>query len=222
MGAVQVVEQLLLRLTPAGAACVLAALRQDDLVWQGIIQLDLAEKVAAGPQDGLEQWSPANFALAALDSGLSALDLRAVSTLTLPDDQLQYALTTLSGLKTAGKVTSSLIGAGLVALALRERFRLAHHWPADFDISGLDETAALSSLASIWQAGILCLYPFLPDPAEMLRAVIARLPAGLGVEWALHCLLANPASEENQRQRMLPLLVSLSPENKVHWLKCIQ
>ncbi len=223
---------------------VVAALRQDELIWRCIAGVngmgaDLRARVLAQGASQAEAWSPAALALIALDLPHTPQRLRADIQYPLESRLrrkiVQAAAAPLAPQPTPeGKEASGagfdeesagledLARAGLLALALRERRRLMGSWeglPYDLDKMALPNTPVVNFSPglplSFWKTPLACLFGLIPDPLEMLVSLVP--PGATADQHALvvHALLANPLSPEKAVQLFQGLL------SRVPWMEGI-
>jgi len=197
---------------------VLAALRQDPVIWGCLEETTYLERVLERCTAKPETWSPANLSLLAMDVQKDYPDL----TLEHLQGDLQYSLE--SGLRRKAAHTFEMVNrngveaepesstfqlscnplqqAGLIALALRERRRFVGSWQGL--IGELDQTSQEThntngkTLLERWGTTLACLYGMLPDPIELLRSLLNSAASPDQVKLVLHILLSNPHPPEKQ------------------------
>lgn len=173
----------------------LAAMRQDACIWNALLASPVTETLP------VTSWSPATLALAALQQPLELVSLRQLlpisSRLRLRAGRAFEHHTKPRSAFTP-TIQTDLAEAGLLALALRERRRLIGNW------EGLTSELRLADLNS-WRTPLACLLGMIPNPQEMLAALIADGQQPAWNALALHTLLSNP----------------LPPDEQADWLKAI-
>lgn len=181
---------------------VITALRQEPLVWDSLINTDLGMRALTISPAQPESWSPAALALQAIDEPLSLENLRVAPMQPLNQSLRNKASQTFEEWsKSSNASPLSLAQAGLVALSLRERRRLKGTW------QGI--TAELGLRANHLPGILACLYGLVPDPFELLRALLNPSGSSPQIELALHGLLSNPLPPEKQADILNVLLDEL-------------
>ena len=107
---------------------LLLALRQDDLVWRALQDPDFASLAFERLPNEAHAWSPAALSMLKLEDPPSLSDLRAVPLQPLDESQLRQASRIYEGWIQAPEVLKGLEDAGLLALILREQYRISGVW----------------------------------------------------------------------------------------------
>jgi tetratricopeptide (TPR) repeat protein len=185
---------------------VVAALRQDPLVWDSLQEPDFGEKALAEFGSQPEAWTPAGLAFLALEQPLSAA--------SAPLDPLlrQRALRAYESLVRqnlpAGDEQPTLAHAGLLALSLAEHRHVSGSWgnlPSDLGPVPTHDPA----FGRTWRTPLAILYGMAADRLNLLAELVypgAPLPF---MEIALHGLLSNPLPPVEQGQVLATLLRDL-------------
>jgi tetratricopeptide (TPR) repeat protein len=185
---------------------VLAALRQDALVWDSLQEPDFSERALAEMGAQPEAWTPAGLAFLALGQPLSAAGS--------PLDPLlrQRALRAYESLirqnQPGSEERPTLAGAGLLALTLAEHRHVSGSWgnlPTDLSPVPTHNPA----FGRTWRTPLAILYGLAADRLNLLAELIypgAPLPF---IENALHALLSNPLPPTEQGQVLATLLREL-------------
>ena len=145
-----------------------------------------------------EQWSPAVLALLSIDltaplESLRTLPLRPVSQSV--HERAQQALDEWT--TNQGATPLTLGKAVLIALALREG-RVASAWEKVF--------LSMDFTHPEWKAVFTCLYGLIPDPFDMLRALLQDSADKFHPRIAVHALLSNPLKADELRETLHDLL----------------
>ena len=185
---------------------VVAALRQDALVWDSLQEPDFGERALAEIGARPEAWTPAGLAFLALDHPISAAGE--------PLDPLlrQRALRAYESLVRqnppgAGE-RPTLAHAGLLALTLAEHRQVSGSWgnlPSDLSPAPTHDPA----FGTTWRTPLAILYGLAADRINLLGELVypgAPLPF---IEAALHALLSNPLPPTEQGQILATLLRDL-------------
>jgi tetratricopeptide (TPR) repeat protein len=157
---------------------VIQALRQDQIVWQSIQNEHLYERAFTTCGIDPHSWNPGVLSLLDLD-------------INIPIEELQS--TPLKPL-VKGQQAANIAEAGLVGLALRERLRLTGSWK---NFSGEILNSSGISL-TCWETPLACLYNFIPEPLDLLSALIYPGAPEPGVELAVHAFLCTPQSSPDR------------------------
>ncbi len=195
---IMIYQALTRLLSPAGAADVLAALRQDAMLWSRLAQPEFFKQVAAAARDSVQRWNPGTIALLALGSKLDVDALRA-SPMTEPGSPwLERSMQAYqSARSTPGAGPTTLEEAALLALALRERRRRAGNWSgitAEIQL----RTGLAGDIHAGWRTAIAILNALVPDPDELLKALLPHQTGRQSFEWAVHARLCQPAALSEQ------------------------
>lgn len=191
---------------------VIAALRKDTLIWESLqfTHGDFGQRVLARGSGRPEDYSAAALALLALDYPTPLKNLRSSPLQSVESSFHQRTAQTLD------EDTLTLEQAGLRALNLREHRLDKGSWVG---LTGELNEAAPTVLA--------CLYGMIPEPLEMLQAIIQSgdstssdfdsqaKPYAL----VLHSLLSNPIPLKRQAQILEGLVEGLSPQQRLILLR---
>lgn len=185
---------------------VLAALRQDKLVWETLNTCGSILQVPSDLDKQPESWNPARIAFLTLGQpvptpngtlslGIRQRAFRTYETLT------QRQQPTLDNLP-------PMIRATLLAVALRERLRLTGKW------DNLVEELKLAPF-EVWTTPLACLYGLVEKPDDLLHTLIVP---GVPVEifhLAIHALLSNPLPS-NEQINLLQSMVAKLPVSDLY------
>lgn len=190
------IAQIKQQLPPESLAQVVTALRQDANLWASLQQPEFSERalhLAASQSAGgkATAWSPAHLGLISLEQeGLFDV-LRAQPPQAVPEKLRYRAASTLEALVAEGPRDAhpDLVSATLLALALRERYRLEGDWNA------ISEDLIFAE-NGYWKLPLAILFGLLPEVGGLLAYLLdASQPDKLHT-LALHALLSNPFSLE--------------------------
>jgi tetratricopeptide (TPR) repeat protein len=214
-------------LNEAEISWVIAALRQDKTIWEGLQESHTIQRSLWQSEITPTHWSPALLSLLAEDeTRFEAIQLVEAlrSDLNHPLDAglkkksasvyettIQERRKGLLGLSHANP-EAALARGGLLALALRERRKLIGSWdgiPRELVKNGSNGDKYSTLSVKAWETAAACLYGLLPDPHEMLAAFIAPGGPPGGYILALHALLSNPMPPEETIKSILRLLENL-------------
>ncbi len=185
-------------LSPESASIVFKSLLVDPLLWAGLRDETFLKEIVAAAGELPASWSPAALALSSLGCETSTESLSAIS-MPAPERTLrQRALQIYEDTLRVGKQPTTITEAGLLALALRERRRLTQSWKG-MASEMASATGDPSNAMVVWRTPLAVLFGLVPDPFEMLEAL---LPAKKG--WPAfmligHTLLANPLQAEERK-----------------------
>ena len=221
---------------------ILAALRQDPVIWECLEETTYLERVLEQCTAKPETWSPANLSLLAMDVQKDHPDL----TLENLQGDLQFSLE--SGLRQKAAHTFETVNrnsievdpesstsqlscyplqqAGLMALALRERRRFVGSWQGligELDQASLEtHNTTGKTLLERWGTTLSCLYGMLPDPVELLRSLLNSAASPDQVKLVLHIVLSNPHSPEKQLEILKNQLTRLPLRESIIVLDCLK
>ena len=181
---------------------VIVALRQEPLVWDSLLATDLGSRALAQFSSRPGNWTPAALALLALEETISTESLRALPFQAIPESLHSKATKAYEAWPGSPDGASlPLSKAGLLALSLRERRRVQGTWQG----LAVEFETGYTSLPGV----LACLYGMVPDPFELLRALLIPGEGSPKVTLALHALLSNPLPEEKQADILNVLLDEL-------------
>ena len=206
---------------------VINALRQDQVVWQSLQNTKLAEKALSTCGDQPLAWTPGLLSLLALDVNITHEFFHSTPLKPLESDLRQRAYRTYESLakgKPGSELPEALLSAspesapnvntpnpspvdtlaeaGLVALALRERLRLIGSWN-NFSLELLNRPGVP---IKSWYTPLACLFSFIPDPVELISALIYPGVPLEGISLALHAFLSNPMPFADQLTNLQKIL----------------
>jgi tetratricopeptide (TPR) repeat protein len=195
---------------------VISALREDPVVWAGLLDPDLSKRVLIYCGDQGDKWTPGILALLALskpyDFGelseglLESLHVKYKSSASEKYDEFTqnpYPIVTIED-------------AGVLALALREKFLSQKSWEGLLDWISLDLTETQN--VSHWRTVLTCLYGMIENPDEMLLSLLSGDLTQEKLLCTSHILLSNPLEDELRAQIVLDIMDHLSIGQKVSWL----
>lgn len=188
---VKLIRELSTSLAQLDQAYVVRALRQEPLLWHSLEDEAFLAQALSHTSSQPQYWSPASLSLLALGAPDSFLQLKDNPEAAVDNNLRTQALSaydTRLNLAPSGSHPLTLPQAGLLALALRERWRLNGSWQELVDATS---TAPLT----VWKPVFACLVGMLANPRDLLEhLVIASGRQGLD-ELAVHAFLSNPLSQ---------------------------
>lgn len=191
------IAQLKAKLNEANWPVVAAALRQDAALWKKLQESDLGEKALAAAADDAARWSPGFLGLLTIEQVEIYDNLRAAPMGAVPEKPRYQAASVYEKLAAKNDEGSpsnpDLEEAAWLALALRERMRLAGSWAL------LNQDLSVASY-SFWQLPLACLLGLLPDPKPPLKELLKSENAPELNQIAVHALLSNPLPTEEQAE----------------------
>ncbi|MCL4256890.1 MAG: tetratricopeptide repeat protein [Anaerolineales bacterium] len=175
---------------------VVAALRNEPTLWAALQEAEFGTQAlqAAGAQR--IAWSPAFLGLLRLGQVGLHEELRA-ELLEPVAEKLRYqAASAYEQVATQGAgAAPGLEQAALLALALRERRRVLGNWEQ------LTQDLSIAP-ADFWKLPVAVLFGVLPEPQELLAALLRASDADLH-KLGLHALVSNPLTLEEQSAALL-------------------
>lgn len=184
--------------------------------------------IGAMQQDGFleevfqrgEAGSVADLALAAMDNPLRAAELREAELRPIPVALRASALQIYEFTHKTLTAPANLEEAGLLALALRERYRMTKGWHGLVNELTQGELSAKPGLAyEIWKTPLACLFQMVPDGLELCQTLVPRQKLQPGARWVSHILLSNPLEESEQARLFTLLMRKVSPVHQTAWLR---
>lgn len=210
------IAQLKDQLNQADWPIVVAALRSEAALWDKLQDNDFGQRALARAEGQPARFSPGFLGLLSLEQE-QHFDILRASPLNAVDEKLRYqAASAFEELATKGDETEKsapeLEQATYLALALRERFRLADSWEQ------LQDDLSLAP-SSYWRMSLACLFGMIPQPEALLAELLSPgKPAHLN-DLGIHALLSNPLSSEEQYSLVKDSVADFSVE---HWLPLLR
>ena len=206
-------KQFLLKIrqffNPSEAQQILAALRQDSLIWELFLDEQFREPFVAFAQGDAQVWHPVNAAFFSLNSSPEFLALARDPKVDLPESLKQMALQQVEEVRQSAQPSISLRSAVLTALGLREHFRIAGNWDAVISHIFSSEGPALPDK---WKTVFSCLSGSVNDWPAVQEALIRKTPVPFYVKTISHVILTFPAAQSEQVKRFVDFLAPLSFE----------
>ncbi len=209
---------------------VIAALRQDRVIWEKLQDASFQELALSQKLSVWTSLSPANLALIAIHAELPELGTgRATKLVEKLRADIQYqvepglrknAAQAYESLRSQGsektgrscsrrEAHSPIARAGLLALVLRERRRKVGSWDGLSQELLAQAKKSGRSLTRTWSTALACLYGIVPDQREMVRALLSPPASKELYRIASHALLANPLSPEKMSEEIQGILAGL-------------
>lgn len=214
----QFIQQLRNQLNEETQPWVIIALRQDQTVWQALLETNLAEKALNLLKDQPMAWSPGMLAILAMDLDLELNSLQAAPMIPINPELRQRAYqayeSLMNGLPQNHSPAASispleaLAEAGWAALALRERFHSTGSW----DIFIQELLNKTTEPVINWLTISACLFGLIPDPTTWMSVLIYPGAPVAGVTIALHAFLSNPMPLAQQLGILKSVLLKYSSD----------
>ena len=195
------IDRLTRLLREQNLSWLLPVLRQDFLVWNGVIDPEFIERFSqlnpAGTALTSADFSPARLALIALDHPTS---LKGPGNLidTVDSQLIQMAIRSFNDQMLLQDSPHYLAEAGLLALALADKYRATNSWNGLLDI-------LRNKPLSYWWSVLTCLYGMIDETSGLLDALVQPGASPYRYELAVHIVLSNPIPSYAQ----IDLLVDL-------------
>ena len=210
-------------------AQVLRALRNEPVVWEALKVTAFQKRLEEASTGVTHFWSPGNLALLALDAGIDTATLINQPTRPLESEFAKVADQTLKDMITGnlGKGEAlyaaeihrdpmqSLKFAGLIALALRERYLNEGSWLPVLLMRPEDKDP-------IWSAALACLFTYTPEPFAFLKSLINPDSVPNRVSQGIHAILSNPSSWKEQQVILHSLIDGFPQTALVNVLQLIE
>jgi len=201
--------------SPAESPALLAALRQDGLVWQSLSRAEIWQKAIPRLGSRLEAWTPAYLGLLALGSDCLVEDLRGEAPGSLPPELQKQVLGRLEKIEAPQDLSQAM----LLALALYDRRQGGHSWQeicSDF-LYPADWSDAQCFV--VWQTPLACLAGILAEPQEMLAALLAGKRFQVARQWVNHVIFSNSFLASEQIRILFDLLLAFPLAQQLEWLR---
>ena len=231
MPANEFLRQLDRNLSPEDVALVTAAMRQDSLVWDSLMQPSFATQALNRLGSAPGVWNPGRLGLLALGDPLEQDALRSDPLAALPAALQEKALQVYQYTQRTGAVPSALRDACLLALALRERRRLTGSWAGLLDEILPRTQSEDAHPFVVWRTALACLYTLVPDPDAMLKALLpksalkessgARTTGNTAFDFVVHTRLCQPAAIEDHSGVLMPLLHGMNVVGQLALLRAL-
>ena len=195
------------KLNDRQASAVLKALREDALVWQAVQKGEIpcpGEDVQVGDKDEMERFSAVSLLMVRLAGKDLVQEQSNPPHWELKPAGLREGIALFEKALHSASAPESLDEAGMLALILKERYRLSGGW------KGLVEELANggqtgTDLYAVWRTPIALMVGMLSERGDLLRALFAAGSELPGWRWAVHAILCTPLPAEEQAQTVLTL-----------------
>jgi tetratricopeptide (TPR) repeat protein len=189
---------------------VIAALRQDELVWETLQAYGSILQAPTEEDQHPESWNPARIAFLTLQQTLPSPN--AALSLGLRQRAFRTYETVTQHRQSNENKLQPMVRAALLAVALRERLRLTGKW------DNLSEELSHAP-CDIWRTPLACLYGLIEKPFELLQSLLTAGGSPDIHNLAIHALLSNPLPPETQTIQLQALMenLSISDRNNILW-----
>ncbi len=230
MEPVDFITQLRHLLSEADCQVVISALRQDPNVWESLRQPAIALKMLETAGMDIRLWNPAALFLIQLNNPEATGDLLqetlhvGSSLYSLSPDLRKKSVLEYEKAYRSCLPPANLEQAGLIALALRERRRMKGSWLGLGDEIRIEEDEEGKQLFNIWQSPMACLFAMIPDPKDLLSAILPPVTGDLPrnvLALVLHVILSNPLPLEDQVALLTSLISQSNPPAQLRWLQLL-
>jgi tetratricopeptide (TPR) repeat protein len=198
------------------AVLLIAALRQDEMVWNALQDAAVAAKLTQNEKGKLAEWTPAAI-FCTSESLPNPEDLKNLSLGIEAADRtkaIQYYETICRD----GQEPSTLEHVGFAALALRERRKLIKSWDNLTEEIIQDNSGSENDVQRRWKSIIAILAGMIPDE-EALFGEILGLRGKLGRELVSHAILSNPLTVKERVNLLSSLMINLDLSAQIDWLQ---
>jgi tetratricopeptide (TPR) repeat protein len=181
---------------------ILPNLRQDNVVWNYLTQLnhldDFIQDGSIGAVLTPEDLAPSKLALRALGQ-IDLANNETWNILESIDDQIvKSAIRSFNDLSIFLADRQNLATAGLLALALANKYQTSSSWTGVLEV--IRDKPDYS-----WQTAFTCLYGLLKNPAGLLNSLVQPGASAERFSIAVHIVLSNPLSSAEQIEIFLGL-----------------
>ena len=197
---------------------LIAALRQDPLVWQSLHDDAFLAKVLKKAKSDPMVWCPANLAILGLGVEVS-LPILQTGLNPLSDSALGLlASSKYEETITSRQIPATLSQAGLIALGMRERAAAAGSVEPIVESILPPSAGEYKNTYQVWRTPLTALFGMLPDPKELLDILLPKQGSKIRIDWISHIVLSDPAPQETQVNTLYELISRVSLEIQVGWL----
>ncbi len=193
--------------SPSEAQQILAALRQDALIWGQFLDELFRERFVEFAQKDPKMWGSVNAAILSLDSEFETKTLAKTPKMALTVQIKQASLEEVEEARHGLQQTIPLRSAVLTAFGLREHFRIAGNW--DAVVSELSIPASRSATGG-WKTVFTCLSGMVEDWLSVQDTLVRRTPVTFYVPIMAHVILSTPAAQDEQIKRFVDFLSLLT------------
>lgn len=178
---------------------VVAALRQDAIVWNSLLEEEFSAVALEQAGDRASNWSPAYLALTTLELS-SLFDKLRQTPMKGIDNRLKRRAANVCEeyLSEERNTPAELSEAGLIALDLRERHRMSGAWDGVLEILKIKPT-------SFWYTPLACLLGMLAEPKEFMISILNHDLQGDQIDLAIHAYCSNPIPPDRQVQDLISI-----------------
>lgn len=197
---------------------VVSALRNQSILWEKLANEDFGKKALEVSEGIPAKMSPGFLALLSLSQEHNFEALRNEPMQPVGESLRLQANSTyenLAGNENQNHASTPDVQQALsLALALRERYRLAGSW------ENLRDDLAIAELG-FWHLSIACLYSLLPNPADLLSELINEQSTDGHKDLALNALFSNPLSIVDQFAHVQKASKTFSAQHRLSLLRLI-
>jgi len=180
---------------------LIRTLRHDPIVWDALANQGLARRGLSILPGNPDQWSPAVLGLLSIDLTAPMESLRTLPMRPVSQAVRERALKAEEAwIANKGSVQLALGEAVLIAIAYRDA-RLGSSWDHIFQTMDFSRPG--------WNTVISCLYGLIPDPYDMLKALLPANGQVFQPAPVIHALLSNPLPPEEQNSTLHDLFKEL-------------
>jgi tetratricopeptide (TPR) repeat protein len=198
------------------ASILIAAIRQDDLVWNALQDPLLDNKLVSCPQPEFSQWTPA--AIFCLTAALpSPEDLKNLS-LSVDGNMRQTSILHYEKIAREGNSPKDLSQAGFAALALRERRKLLKGWDNLADEIQLTENKTDNFTLQQWRTVISVLAGIIPDQETLFNELLG-LSGKIGRDLVSHAILSTPCKQKERVNILAGLMIGMDLASQIDWMQ---
>lgn len=202
--------------TEKDASQLIAALRQDELVWEALQDELLSVKLVQESNSELLKWTPAAI-FCQLESLPAPEDLKNLS-LGVDGKIKQTSIQNYEAICRNGKIPENLSQAGFAAMALRERRKLINGWENFADEIEQNASQTDGELLARWKTIIAILIGLTPDN-ESLFSELLSLHGKIGRELVSHAVLSVPSSIKDRVNVLSTLMIRMELPGQIDWLQ---
>jgi tetratricopeptide (TPR) repeat protein len=172
------------------------ALMQDEIIWSALGSADFVEKLESGWPQATANISPTTLALFAVDPQVVSACYPDAS---LPAGILEEAMLGYESYRTQNYPVVSIRDAGLLAIAVFEKYRQANDWgKVLFEICDGNSKKGEDFLLKYWKTPLIVLSGMVDDPREFFQELYQAGSRNGVIKLFPHLILAQPKTVEEQ------------------------
>jgi hypothetical protein len=214
-------NQLRQTLNEGDCQVVILALRQDPLIWNSLKDAQFSQRVFAFAGNQVKKWNPAALTILSIFPECNTEDFNSVLARPLETDLRQKAIIQFEQSLLSGRQPNNFNEAALIAMALKERWRLRGSWQGIREELLVKAEGSPSNLFQLWSTSLACTYNLTPEQTDFLKALLPTRNSDYAndlIALCAHAILCSPASTSDQVDIFVNLLDAVQPDMQLQFL----